>query len=233
MEKRCPRCREEKPVTDYGKNRRSKDGLAVYCKPCFRQLHEESRDRALARLGKTRKVSPKAPPGTKWCPDCGDFLPYDAFCKNRNNKSGLATYCRACAAQRKKESMSRLHGSSRHYHLVRRYGVSAAEVDAMVERQAGRCPICTQELDERSHVDHDHKTGRVRGVLCFNCNAGLGKYADSPEILVRAADYLLRCLPAPTYFKELDLTLESLDWMPEPVDLQKVSLRWPPVGSGA
>lgn len=120
----------------------------------------------------------------------------------------------------------------RHYHLVRRYGITAAEYDAMVERQAGRRPICTQELDERSHVDHDHKTGRVRGVLCFNCNAGLGKYADSPEILVRAAGYLLRCLPAPTYLKELDLTLESLFWMPEPVDLQQVSLRWPPVGSG-
>ncbi len=111
--------------------------------------------------------------------------------------------------------MSRLHGSSRHYKLVEGYGISAAEVDALIERQAGRCPICTQLLDEPAHVDHDHASGRVRGILCFNCNAGLGKYGNDPYRLIRAAGYLERTLPAPTRIPVIDAVLESLDWMPE------------------
>lgn len=151
----------------------------------------------------------------KWCPDCEEFLPRDAFSKNRSASSGLNTYCRGCAGIRIRESASRVHGGFRHYHLQRRYGISAAEVDALIERQAGRCPICTQLLDERAHVDHDHATGRVRGILCFNCNAGLGKYGDDPYRLIRAAGYLERTLPAPTRVPVLDAVLESLDWMPE------------------
>jgi len=57
-----------------------------------------------------------------------------------------------------------------------------------VRDQEGQCPICTKPNPE--HVDHDHATGQVRGILCFNCNGGLGQFGDDTVRLVRAQLYL-------------------------------------------
>ena len=56
----------------------------------------------------------------------------------------------------------------------------------MLERQAGLCPICRRGLGDKPHVDHDHETGEVRGLLCFTCNVGLGNFSDDVERLQRA-----------------------------------------------
>ncbi|MEV7073553.1 endonuclease VII domain-containing protein [Streptomyces sp. NPDC093990] len=66
--------------------------------------------------------------------------------------------------------------------------MAEAERDEMVAVRRGLCAICSTV--PAVHVDHCHKTGRVRGVLCFNCNSGLGLLGDDPEALNRAADYL-------------------------------------------
>jgi len=58
-----------------------------------------------------------------------------------------------------------------------------------MERQRGRCAICRNTLD-RPHVDHDHETGKVRGILCPNCNVGLGHFASDPVRLRRAIAYV-------------------------------------------
>lgn len=54
--------------------------------------------------------------------------------------------------------------------------------------QRWMCPICLDA--DPVQVDHDHETGRVRGVLCFSCNAALGQFNDRPDVLRRAAEYL-------------------------------------------
>ena len=79
-------------------------------------------------------------------------------------------------------------GGSRTYHLTRRYGLTAAEVDLMLQEQSGACAICREA--PAVHVDHDHMTGQVRALLCFNCNGGLGQFRDDPQVLRRAADYV-------------------------------------------
>ncbi|WP_324605595.1 endonuclease VII domain-containing protein [Streptomyces niger] len=66
--------------------------------------------------------------------------------------------------------------------------MTEAERDALIKEQFGICPICLVPVPV--HVDHDHKTGKVRGVLCFNCNSGLGKFQDDPDVLRRAIAYL-------------------------------------------
>lgn len=67
----------------------------------------------------------------------------------------------------------------------------------MLRLQDGKCKICGIGLDFKSpqkmykpHVDHDHMTGYVRGILCLTCNTGLGMFADNPELLSKAINYL-------------------------------------------
>ena len=78
------------------------------------------------------------------------------------------------------ESRQRLHGGSRHYHLKRRYGIGAERVRRAGASAGGVCAICGRPDPE--HVDHDHETGEVRGILCFNCNGGLGQFRDSIDV---------------------------------------------------
>jgi hypothetical protein len=124
----------------------------------------------------------------KRCPDCGEVKPLDEFPRNKNSKDGRHTYCKPCHNARGRETYERLHGGTRHYHLKRRYGISADEFDELVRQQGGVCAICGRPDPE--HVDHDHVTGEVRGILCFNCNGGLGQFRDSVDSLRAAAAYL-------------------------------------------
>lgn len=126
----------------------------------------------------------------KRCKDCDEWKAPEDFPRNKNYKDGRHPYCKPCHNARGKESRQRLYGGSRQYHLKRRYGIGAAEVDALVREQGGVCPICGREGPE--HVDHDHVIGLVRGVLCFNCNGGLGQFADDVDRLVGAIAYLDR-----------------------------------------
>jgi hypothetical protein len=81
---------------------------------------------------------------------------------------------------------------------LKRFGLTEADYLDMVERQGGRCAICGchEERHDRAGVryllavDHDHTTGAVRGLLCQECNKGLGAFDDNPERLVAAAEYL-------------------------------------------
>jgi hypothetical protein len=77
----------------------------------------------------------------------------------------------------------------------KKYGITRVDRDARIEQQGGRCPGCTRAFLElatrkRINVDHDHRTGRVRGILCHGCNVALGFASDSPETLRRLAAYL-------------------------------------------
>ncbi|MFH9431825.1 endonuclease VII domain-containing protein [Streptomyces sp. NPDC017615] len=90
---------------------------------------------------------------------------------------GLQAYCRECSAEyyrRRQEAKGKT--------------VREKVADAMVASQRGLCVICLNA--PAAHVDHCHKTGRVRGVLCFNCNSAIGKLGDDPEAVRRAAAYL-------------------------------------------
>jgi hypothetical protein len=126
----------------------------------------------------------------KRCPDCREHKPLDQFPRNRNYKDGRHPYCKPCHNARGKESKQRLHGGSRHYHLSRRYGISAAQAEELIRRQGGMCACCGERA--AVHVDHDHETGEVRGMLCLPCNTGLGHFNDDLNALWRGIRYLQR-----------------------------------------
>ena len=75
------------------------------------------------------------------------------------------------------------------------YGLTLEEINGFVSQQEGKCAICLRELDylqgrKLFHVDHDHKTNTVRGILCNGCNNGLRNFCDDTQLLQRAISYL-------------------------------------------
>ena len=87
----------------------------------------------------------------------------------------------------------------REHKLLKKYGLTIKEVEDLLVKQQHRCHICERKFDPTvkgkrmfnvPYVDHDHRTGKVRGILCGNCNTGLGHFKDSPRLLQRAIDYL-------------------------------------------
>lgn len=77
--------------------------------------------------------------------------------------------------------------------IFKRYGITKEEYQDMLKEQSGKCRICDSLPKEgkRLDVDHCHSTQNVRGLLCNNCNRGLGHFKDSPVLLVEALRYLL------------------------------------------
>lgn len=194
--KTCPDCGETKSLTAFGPRAASPDGRARYCRECFAARSRASYRRRQLRVGRTVRELRELPPGHKWCPDCDTAKPFAAFCRNINGKLGLATYCKDCHNARGRETRQRLYGGGREYHLRRRYGIGQAHVDAMLAEQGGGCAVCGKPDPE--HVDHDHRTNEVRGMLCFNCNQALGNVRDSVGVLGRLQDYLLAAAGGPS-----------------------------------
>ncbi len=104
--------------------------------------------------------------------------------------------CRTCHNVWKKKwwkkNPVKRYEKGRQYSLKRIYNLTVAEYQALLNNQDNRCLICqTPEWDgKKPHIDHDHKTNQVRGILCASCNIGLGAFKDNPTALVNAANYL-------------------------------------------
>ena len=69
-------------------------------------------------------------------------------------------------------------------------GITIQEVKTMRQKQRGKCAICNIKFTKEPHADHNHKTGKLRGLLCRNCNCGIGMFKDNPKLLKRASVYL-------------------------------------------
>lgn len=78
------------------------------------------------------------------------------------------------------------------YRYKTKYNLSVEAVNAIIQTQNYKCAICQDYINEatRPHVDHCHSTGKIRGILCFNCNVGLGYFKDKIKVLQQAIKYL-------------------------------------------
>lgn len=89
-------------------------------------------------------------------------------------------------------------------HLKRTFDLTVEEYERLIRDQRGGCATCGRLPSRISlHVDHDHKTHEIRGLLCMQCNNGLGLLQESPELLRDAADYLEGLLEPATVREEL------------------------------
>ncbi|MDX6744276.1 endonuclease domain-containing protein [Actinocorallia sp. A-T 12471] len=189
--KRCRDCGESKAITEFGRYRQSPDRIHLYCKVCMSDRNAARYRERQAKAGKTVRPFRRhldVPAGQKYCPACQEIQPVANFGKNRAARSGLTAYCLPCHNRISRENVVKRHGSTRDFHLKRRYGVTSAGVRSIVARQGGVCAICRRP--EPDHVDHCHWTSMVRGVLCFTCNGALGQFDDDPWRLRQAALYL-------------------------------------------
>lgn len=182
----CTRCRVNPKVPGQGK--RFCEDCYEARKPIWEQKQYERAQRRVAALRAERealglrpKYRAEAPAGQAWCPVCEQFLPVANFGKNAGKKDGLAAYCKPCY--------------SAYFHdqrLRKIFGITAEQYQLMLIHQGGRCFICQNKPRKmRLAVDHDHKTGEVRGLLCKRCNQSvLGAAHDNVDILRRAVRYL-------------------------------------------
>ncbi|MBV2355821.1 endonuclease VII domain-containing protein [Streptomyces sp. J2-1] len=175
--KECGKCGRELPPQAFARDRNRLDGLQPYCRGCVARYGAAHYRRRREAMGKPVRDKPDVPVGHKWCRTCGEIKPHGDWHRNATASDGLATRCKACKAVQGRQG-----------HLQRKYGLTEAERNDLVASQMGLCCICLAA--PAAQVDHCHETGRVRGVLCFSCNAALGQFKDQPEVIRRAAAYV-------------------------------------------
>lgn len=163
--KMCLSCSIEKPLSEFRKSKRHRGGYKHVCKDCT-NLEENNRPKD---LNITKQE----------CRTCDEIKPLSEFHLSSRSKSGHRSECILCSKKRKNQ---------------KNYGLSHDDLLNLYEKQKESCAICKTPITLfglLTNIDHNHETGLVRGLLCRNCNVGLGVFKDSTEILNNAIKYLM------------------------------------------
>ncbi len=140
----------------------------------------------------------------KKCLQCNIFKPFSSYQGTKITK--LSVYCAECrqtaefkekrrkiASNYYKNNKNKEYERSRKYNLWKIYNITIEDFNYLLELQNYSCAICSKsetELNKRLNIDHDHKTGKVRGLLCSNCNTALGLLYDNPELISKSLAYI-------------------------------------------
>jgi DNA-directed RNA polymerase subunit RPC12/RpoP len=128
------------------------------------------------------------------CSSCKEEKTVDKFYKNKSTKTGYSNQCQECRKKWKPslDQKERYNERTRNWNRKKLSGFSKEDFDNKLIEQGYRCAICNTNNPGATnwHADHDHKTGKKRGVLCHKCNTGLGLLKDDVEILCAAIEYL-------------------------------------------
>ena len=145
------------------------------------------------------------------CNKCGQIKPMEQFPVNSKCSTGRSSPCKECRNRQRKMLPVTLYRRERDrqrairrrsdprfpiwrksYVLRKQYGLTFLEFQQLKEVHNNRCAICGTQPEPRNlHIDHVHGTKKVRGLLCSNCNAGVGQFRDDPLLLIKAAQYLM------------------------------------------
>ena len=207
--KTCRGCKAAKPLGEFYKHPQTRDGHGTQCKAC-------DKARLKARNAKIRAQA-KVIPASKTCPTCEETKPSASFGRDASRADGLSHSCKACKRvydkayfERNPEQREKHRLRSREFYadqdryldsLYRtKFGITWARYQEILEAQGGTCAICDKSPNkQRLSVDHDHgccpdkskSCGEcVRGLLCSDCNFGLGLFKDRKDLLEKAVMYL-------------------------------------------
>ena len=132
---------------------------------------------------------------SKICTKCKVNKPTTHYYIKSKKTGTLRSRCKLCysndsaARYRTPEATEARKKVWKKYQRFKLYGITPKIYESMVDSQGGRCLICDVQSDKLC-IDHCHDTGKVRGLLCSSCNAGLGFFRDSVDKLEKAIDYL-------------------------------------------
>jgi len=163
--KTCRECGEFKPLSEFYRAAEMRDGYRSECKACnLARRASRYREEPAIRARDLERVQ-------RW--------------RGENPE-------KYAELQRRTRARPSYRLGLRRSHLMRKYGITLEQYDAMLLAQGGGCAICgTPEPEGTSlHVDHHHDSGEVRGLLCFGCNAGIGQFREDRDLLLAAAEYL-------------------------------------------
>lgn len=167
-------------------------GITKTCKNCGEEFYDPPSGHRVCcskecgskhRLNEQRKLIDA---GLYRCSSCKQNKSSESFAKNASRKTGLQSTCRECFAKHNKGKKKLRRDQS----LLRLYGVTPRQYAQMKRKQRGRCLICNRRPLNALCVDHCHTTGKVRGLLCRDCNRGLGDFKDMVSRLRSAIEYL-------------------------------------------
>lgn len=140
----------------------------------------------------------------KTCRVCKQELELFEFPKGKQRKDGSYSYrptCKECTVEQNLDHYHNKGGKEKQKQRsfknnLKKYGITPEIYQEMFTEQEGKCAICSSGIVSRSKasynlfVDHCHETGKVRGLLCHHCNAGLGHFRDNEQTLQKAIEYL-------------------------------------------
>lgn len=182
MTRICILCKEFKELTLFYKDKTRKDGLNPRCAPCF------DRDRKITYHANKEELSKKRKVKYITNIDINRQKKRNEYNKNKDRINQLS-----------KEKRDNEKDRFRGYKLKQSFGISLDDYNIVLLLQNNVCKICNLPntvIDKRNNtiknlaVDHDHKTGKVRGLLCQKCNIGLGHFDDNADFLKNAIKYL-------------------------------------------
>jgi hypothetical protein len=201
--KTCNKCKQEKEIELFEITNRGM--RSNRCKSCSNIRKAEIRkEKAIASGRKPRRTVYERNKDTledkRWCPGCEMLLELKEFVKLHED---TAVYCLECNRKRGKnrsKEIRRLEYQSRrtvvrNSKLKNKFGITPDQYQKLLSKQNNLCAICKRTREEVSKnkksfaVDHDHKTGNIRGLLCTRCNPGLGFFEDNVQTLLNAIEY--------------------------------------------
>ena len=138
------------------------------------------------------------------CSVCKEMKPRESFFKNKSKSQGITAACKVCHLEQRKRYLKEgrmtwgKYGNKenkREWALIKTYGITNEDYDEMRVSQDHRCAICKThetELKRVLNVDHCHKTGIIRGLLCIKCNHAIGLLKENIQSFNNAIEYLQR-----------------------------------------
>lgn len=157
----CPVCKITKSLKEFGKLKKAKSGINYVCRKCVTSRLKEYRKRYRVRSNRNQRLW-REKNKERW-----------KVIKRREYQKNKQRY--------------------KNTHLKTLYNISILEYEDLLKKQNYACKICKlneSTLSRKLAVDHNHKTGKIRGLLCSNCNSAIGKLQDDSTLIQTAAKYV-------------------------------------------